>query len=1022
MKLRKNNGKIIVTGEHDIKECTVEIEDIRKTKSTMNEDSSKCKICKNVYNGQKGLKIHLRKSNCAKNRERKKYDQIKNCFVKITDIGKDLQNNSQLKCNTCGKTFKGEKGLKIHIARSNCTMMTNNTNNSGIHNPAQTPLADTTTQVNQGFCSHARCATCPAINRTNTFISSVTGREYTTIGADNTKKICKIQNYIYLLTCNGCNAQYVGESIIPLHKRMNIHRTAKSGCEIFINHFTEVCPNQTFSIQIIETLQSDGYSNGSRDEELYTERLDREDYWMKTLRTVYPYGLNEKTKKMNKLMPVGKLFSPLSRYGDRQKLVQRTRNGNSNEDLTSFIQTVFLKPIAIRNNFCRKRLESKSIRQLKKLASEAFDNLADNCDPKMIRWYEMIQDFFLTKKYKDPKKNTKNKKISEHLIKVNFHNKGLDFIRLPSILSSPDLSSLFPSLNNNGEGVPTVIYKLNAPIRSKIFNYIDTVNNIDKNDNNTYGTHINSCECSASTFCDPNHGHIITGNLAIIKDNKLRKILSKGPNYREQNIINWKACRQKIEIGVNDFIHECNMKKPNLNFNEWKNKLLSKIDDKIRSLKPKVKIQHKKKIIEEPGTKQYLEEFHAKYVIVPIDKASNNIAVICKKFYVDVILKELGKIGECNQTYSDALKSKEDIIADDFAYIKHLKLDVQNENNKLPIMYWMPKMHKNPIGMRFIIASKHCSNKPLSKTISNIFKLIFNQIQHFHKNQKFMKNYNTFWVLNNIEPVIENIERINKRNNAKSISTFDFSTLYTKIPHPQLIEKLNCIIDFVFDGGKNKCIRISKNGNAYWGNIMKNSVCFTNTSLKCAVKHLIKNCYFNVGNHIMRQAIGIPMGIDPAPFWANLFLYSYEEKYVNGLVKNNQKVKAMKFHSTSRFIDDLCAINDGGEFGNVFHNIYPDSLELKVEHSGNHATFLNLDITIIEKKFIYKLYDKRQDFPFTIVRMPHKDSNIPEAIFYSALVGEALRIARSSMLLDDLVLSVNKLLNRMIKQGGKKVG
>ena len=37
-------------------------------------------------------------------------------------------------------------------------------------------------------------------------------------------------------------------------------------------------------------------------------RLQQEDYWMKTLQTVYPYGLNEKTKFMNKYVPVDKLF------------------------------------------------------------------------------------------------------------------------------------------------------------------------------------------------------------------------------------------------------------------------------------------------------------------------------------------------------------------------------------------------------------------------------------------------------------------------------------------------------------------------------------------------------------------------------------------------------------------------------------------------------------------------------------------------------------------------------------------
>ena len=79
--------------------------------------------------------------------------------------------------------------------------------------------------------------------------------------------------------------------------------------------------------------------------------------------------------------------------------------------------------------------------------------------------------------------------------------------------------------------------------------------------------------------------------------------------------------------------------------------------------------------------------------------------------------------------------------------------------------------------------------------------------------------------------------------------------------------------------------------------------------------------------------------------------------------------------------------------------------------------FLNLDITIKNGVFIYKLFDKRDAFPFSIVRMPHKDSNIPESIFYSALVGEFLRIARSTLLLEDFLTKAKELCRRMLNQG-----
>ena len=186
--------------------------------------------------------------------------------------------------------------------------------------------------------------------------------------------------------------------------------------------------------------------------------------------------------------------------------------------------------------------------------------------------------------------------------------------------------------------------------------------------------------------------------------------------------------------------------------------------------------------------------------------------------------------------------------------------------------------------------------------------------------------------------------------------------------------------------------------------------------LKITVKHLIENCYFTVGNCVMKQGIGIPMGIDPAPFWANLYLYSYEEEFISSLLTCD-KVRARHFHSTNRFIDDLCAMNDGGEFGRSWNTIYPPQLHVKREHYGSHATFLNLDIEIEEKRFVYKLFDKRDAFPFFIVRMPHMDSNIPRTIIYSALVGEFLRIERSTLKFEYFLPKAVDLLRRMKNQG-----
>ena len=58
-----------------------------------------------------------------------------------------------------------------------------------------------------------------------------------------------------------------------------------------------------------------------------------------------------------------------------------------------------------------------------------------------------------------------------------------------------------------------------------------------------------------------------------------------------------------------------------------------------------------------------------------------------------------------------------------------LKISNESKDKSLPIMYWIPELHKSPVGSRFIITSKNCSTKPLPKVVSNVFKLIHSQIE-----------------------------------------------------------------------------------------------------------------------------------------------------------------------------------------------------------------------------------------------------------------------------------------------------
>ena len=131
---------------------------------------------------------------------------------------------------------------------------------------------------------------------------------------------------------------------------------------------------------------------------------------------------------------------------------------------------------------------------------------------------------------------------------------------------------------------------------------------------------------------------------------------------------------------------------------------------------------------------------------------------------------------------------------------------------------------------------------------------------------------------------------------------------------------------------------------------------------------------------------------------------------------------ARKFSNPFRFNDDLSAINEGGKFEETFKQIYPPELELKKEHGNNFALFLDLDtdIEIDNKRFNTILFDKRDAFPFKIVRMPDKSSNRPSKIFSSCIRAETLQIAKISSTLESFQEFCHCLYKRMLTQGASK--
>ena len=123
-----------------------------------------------------------------------------------------------------------------------------------------------------------------------------------------------------------------------------------------------------------------------------------------------------------------------------------------------------------------------------------------------------------------------------------YHNKGINMVNLPRILNNRYVRDSVPYIIQNA-APPIVSFKYTKTIAGKIFNQKEDLD-VD------IGTRDMCCDCSTSKYCYGPAGHVVTGDLSIIKDAKLRSLIEKGPSYREQNYINWsiteRLCREAV--------------------------------------------------------------------------------------------------------------------------------------------------------------------------------------------------------------------------------------------------------------------------------------------------------------------------------------------------------------------------------------------------------------------------------------------------------------------------------------------
>ena len=181
---------------------------------------------------------------------------------------------------------------------------------------------------------------------------------------------------------------------------------------------------------------------------------------------------------------------------------------------------------------------------------------------------------------------------------------------------------------------------------------------------------------------------------------------------------------------------------------EWKDQLKELVTDRVSNLKGHFK-SPKCKVLDQPDVKDTLHKLHANYVLVPADKAANNVIVVCKKYYIDALVKELGinNINSNNPTYIPIDDSFETIIKSHNQFITSVGLEMSEEDQNLPYLYWTPKLHKSPYKHRFIAGSSKCTTKDLSCLLTKLLSTIKDGLVRYCNTKTSRNGVNNMWIL-----------------------------------------------------------------------------------------------------------------------------------------------------------------------------------------------------------------------------------------------------------------------------------
>ena len=145
------------------------------------------------------------------------------------------------------------------------------------------------------------------------------------------------------------------------------------------------------------------------------------------------------------------------------------------------------------------------------------------------------------------------------------------------------------------------------------------------------------------------------------------------------------------------------------------------------------------------------------------------------------------------------------------------------------------------------------------------------------------------WILKNSISLLSSLDQLDVRTTT-SVQTFDFTTLHTSIPYDLLKFRISNLVHNAFrkkDGSaRHTHIKVTRPKRYFTHDINSGGGdMYTADNIYKMIEFLIDNVFVQFRGCLFRQVVGISIGTNCAPLFAELFLYSHENEFL----ANDQK-------------------------------------------------------------------------------------------------------------------------------------